>query len=41
METTRKTPRNPIAEIASVIFIRPPETVTLNKLLAGAHTTGF
>jgi hypothetical protein len=32
LETTRKTPRNAIAETASSILIRPLEAVILNKL---------
>jgi hypothetical protein len=41
MKTTRKTPRNAIAETASFILIRPLEAVTLNKLLARAHTCNW
>jgi hypothetical protein len=41
VETTRKTPRNTIAETASFILIRPLEAVTLNKLLGRAHTCSW
>jgi hypothetical protein len=41
MKTTKKTPRNTIAETASFILIRPLEAVTLNKLLARAHTCNW